>query len=83
MKITITCPNMSSNGAGRAFILAEALAKVHSVCVFGPSFGGGLWEPLINSNKVEYRLIEVANNADLYWKLPELINLIDGDAIYA
>lgn len=47
--VTIVCPDLTSNAAGRALLLAELLATETDVRLAGAVRGEGLWEPLVNS----------------------------------
>lgn len=82
MKISILSFNLSDNATGRADLLARLLAPRHEVAVIGPRFGPGVWEPARGS-PIEYRSVAAARGPRFARAAGKLLELIDGDLIYA
>ncbi len=83
MKISILVLDLSHNCLGRAYILAKILQRRHDVEIVGPMFGKGIWVPVINDKKVQYKSVKFYNRFISIPKLKELYCKIDGDVIYA
>ncbi|CAB3289257.1 Glycos_transf_1 domain-containing protein [Methanocaldococcus lauensis] len=82
MKISILTPDLSRNCLGRAYLLAKILQKYYEVEIIGPIFGNGIWKPVANDKTVTYKSVKINGNFNLK-HVKELINLADGDVIYA
>ena len=83
MKISIVSPNMSSNGLGRAHLLANILQRRHEVEIVGPMFGDCVWPPVSSDTTIKYRYVKMGRRFDPYFKIADLLRKIDGDVIYA
>ncbi|WP_292460124.1 glycosyltransferase family 4 protein [Methanothermococcus sp.] len=82
MKISILTPDLSRNCLGRAYLLAKMLQKYYDVEIIGPMFGNGIWNPVANDTTITYKSIKINSKFGLK-HVKELINLADGDVIYA
>src|SRR3989338_6905175 len=82
MRISILTPDISSNGLGRAYILAKVLQRHYSVEIIGPMFGENIWYPLRDDKSMNYKYIKVKNFFNIY-NLKQLLKQITGDIIYA
>jgi glycosyltransferase involved in cell wall biosynthesis len=82
-KITILDYNLSNNSVGRAYILADVLSKNYDVQILGPLLKGKtIWEPLQKSS-IPIKIIPFYNLPRLIFNFKHILNLIDGDVIYA
>jgi len=82
-KISILCYDLSSNAFGRAYLLARLLQARYEVEIVGPARRGELWMPLSNNAEVECKRIPFAEGSASFKQLKRLMDLIDGDIIYA
>lgn len=73
MKITILCPNVSSNALGRAHLLYLMLREEYEVEIVGPAADGEIWEPLRNDESINIRIV----------RSRRILKNISGDIIYA
>ncbi len=73
MKISILCPNLSSNALGRAYILAQILREKYQVEIIGPATDAGLWEAVGYDKSIEIKA----------GRTRELPGKIQGDVIFA
>jgi glycosyltransferase involved in cell wall biosynthesis len=53
MRVSVLCPNLSSNAFARAHLLASLFAPEHCVQIAGPILGDGLWRPLADETTVD------------------------------
>jgi len=83
MKISLLTPNLSSNGLGRAYLLAKILQRQYEVEIVGPVYGEGIWNPVADDGNVTYKAIKVTGKLKAYRQLWKEVKLIDGDVIYA
>jgi glycosyltransferase involved in cell wall biosynthesis len=84
MKISLLSPNLSSNGLGRAYLLAKILQRHYEVEIIGPVYGQGIWKPVANDGNVKYKAINIiSGKLKAYRQLWREVKLIDGDVIYA
>jgi glycosyltransferase involved in cell wall biosynthesis len=83
MKISIVSPNMSSNGLGRAHLLANILRRRYEVEIVGPMFGDCIWHPVSMDNTIKYRYVKMGTRFKPYCKIADLLRKIDGDIIYS
>lgn len=83
MKISILTPSLSSNGLGRAYLLAKILQKYHEVEIVGFTSGNGIWEPVAGDRSIIYKPVGIRGGLKVYRQIKKLINKIDGDVIYA
>lgn len=82
MKISILSFDLADNAAGRAELLARLLAPRFEVAVVGPRFGPRRWPPLENS-PIPHRDVPARRSPRFVGSLPALLELVDGDIIYA
>jgi len=82
VKISILCFDCSTNAAGRALLLAQLLKARYEVEVVGPHFGDGLWRPAAGAG-VTCRSLPGARYPRFLATIPRLVELIDGDLLYA
>ena len=84
MKISILCPSLSSNGLGRAYLLAKVLQRRYDVEIIGPLFGQGIWPPLAHAADVELTPVRIGPAPLAYCRLAGLFaRKVTGDVIYA
>ena len=81
MKISILTPDISSNGFGRAWLLAKLLQSQYDIEIIGPAFNNGIWQPLAKSCNFETKVVEGFENGKC--ELKKILTLITGDVIYA
>src|SRR5262245_28338122 len=82
MKVTVVAFDLSDNATGRADLLARLLAPRHDVRVVGPRFGADIWSPARKSS-VPYQAVAGARYPAFASRIPDALDLIDGDVIYA
>lgn len=82
MKISVLCFDCSTNAAGRALLLAQLLTPRYEVEVVGPHFGDGLWRPAAGAG-IPFRSLAGARFPGFLATIPRLLELIDGDLLYA
>jgi glycosyltransferase involved in cell wall biosynthesis len=82
VKITVLSFDLSDNATGRAELLARLLAPRWEVVVVGPQFGRRPWGPLEGS-PIAHRGVPVGRYPRFLASVPALLDLIDGDVIYA
>jgi glycosyltransferase involved in cell wall biosynthesis len=81
-RISVVCFDVSDNAAGRAELLARLLLPRYDVSVVGPRFGADVWAP-VRGGPVRYRSVPGGRYPRLLARRDELVDLIDGDLIYA
>jgi len=82
MKVTVVAFDLSDNATGRADLLARLLAPRYDVRVVGPRFGTDIWGPARKSS-VPYQAVAGARYPAFASRIPDVLDLIDGDVIYA
>jgi glycosyltransferase involved in cell wall biosynthesis len=82
VKISVVAFDLSDNATGRADLLARLLASRYQVSVVGPRFGTEVWRPARDGG-VSYRAIPGTRYPAFAGRVPSLLELIDGDVIYA
>lgn len=82
MKISIVAPDLSSNGLGRACILAEMLADAYEVEIVGTVFGKGIW-PTADLTRFRYRSVPGSLWPFYAPSFTRLKKIIDGDVVIA
>lgn len=82
MKVSILCPDLSDNTAGRAFLLARLLEPLARVEVVGPRYGPAVWEP-VASDRISHRALPGTRFPSFAATIPALVRLADGDLLYA
>jgi glycosyltransferase involved in cell wall biosynthesis len=82
MRISVVAFDLSDNATGRADLLARLLAPRYDVEVVGPRFGDEIWGPA-RAGKVAYRAVAGGRYPGFARRLGPLLDLIDGDVIYA
>src|SRR5262245_25219685 len=82
MKVTVLAFDLSDNATGRADLLARLLAPRYEVQVVGPRFSAEIWRPARDGG-VDYRAVGGGRYPAFAWRLSDLLELIDGDVIYA
>lgn len=82
MRISIVASDLSDNATGRADLLARLLAPRYQVSVVGPQFGEGQWIPS-RAGAVAYRAVKAPRGPGFVRRVPELLELIDGDVLVA
>ncbi|MCK5466091.1 glycosyltransferase [Candidatus Parcubacteria bacterium] len=89
MKISILNANLSNNCLGRTYLLAKILQRNYEVEIIGPMFGSKIWQPVIWDKSITYKSIKIRGSLKSkgllrsYFQTTRLINMIDGDVIYA
>ena len=83
MKISILAPDLSHNCLGRAYLLAKALQEHYMVEVVGPLLGDKIWGPVANDRGIKYKFVRLSNGLKVYWQFKRLLEIIEGDVIYA
>jgi len=81
MKISILTPDVSTNGFGRAWLLAKLLQNAYDVEIIGPTFGKGIWQPLANLCNFETKTVKGYDNGTFEFK--KMLKQITGDVIYS
>jgi len=82
MKISLLAPDLSHNCLGRAFILYRLLERDHEIKIVGPTFGDGIWPPLLNQG-LSYETVKMSGNVISHHRLLKILKMIDGDVVYA
>jgi glycosyltransferase involved in cell wall biosynthesis len=82
VRISIVASDLSDNATGRADLLARLLAPHYQVSVVGPQFGEGRWMPSRDS-AVAYHAVKASRGPGFARRVPELLELIDGDLLVA
>lgn len=85
MKISILCPDLSTNCLGRSYLLAKILQKNYEVEIIGPLLiNNTIWPPLAEDNEISYKFINFKPKFNLNpFKWFNLYKMIDGDIIYS
>jgi glycosyltransferase involved in cell wall biosynthesis len=82
VKVSILCFDLADNAVARAWLLARLLEPLGAVELIGPCYGPSVWTPLASSS-VPRRSIPGAKLPRLAAAFPRLLELADGDLIYA
>lgn len=82
MKISLLSPYLSSNGLGRAYVLAKMLERRYPVEVIGPVGAGGVWAPL-KDEPLPCTGVPVRTGLGSLGMLRSLIRQARGDVLYA
>ena len=82
MKVSILCFDLAHNAAGRAELLARLLAPRFEVDVVGPQFADAVWPPVARS-PIPHRGVRARRYPSFARIVPDLLQLIDGDVIFA
>jgi glycosyltransferase involved in cell wall biosynthesis len=82
VRISIVAFDLSDNATGRADLLARLLAPRYQVSVVGPQFGEERWMPS-RHGAVSYRAVKAPRGPGFARRVPELVELIDGDVLVA
>jgi len=82
VRISIVASDLSDNATGRADLLARLLAPRYQVSVVGPQFGEGRWMPS-RDGAVAYRAVKASRGPGFARRVPELLELIDGEVLVA
>ena len=81
-KVTILNFDLSDNSLGRAYILGQALSEFYDVEIMGTARKGKIWGPLRGSgNKITK--LPFSRFPFLLFKLPAILDKMDGNVIYA
>ena len=83
MKISLLCPNLSTNCLGRTYLLAKLLSHKYQVEIVGPILGNGIWEPLSQDKSINFKYFRVKHKLFPYFDFLRIIKSINGDIIYA
>ncbi|MFW5703287.1 MAG: glycosyltransferase [Patescibacteria group bacterium] len=80
MKITIVCPDSSSNSMGRGYILAQMLHKYYTVEIVAIDLSGtnSLWKPIQDATDIPITIVPFSGR-----RIQQILEKIDGDVIYA
>jgi glycosyltransferase involved in cell wall biosynthesis len=81
MRITLLCPNASSNSLVRTYPIAKVLARRHQVRVVGFRFGEGIFEPY--RNEFDYETIAARRLPGFLSQVRAMVRDIQADAVYA
>jgi len=82
VKVSVLAADLSDNATGRADLLARLLASRYEVEVVGPQFGDGVWAPA-RHGAVAHRGVRAGRYPGFARRLPELLQLIDGEILVA
>lgn len=82
MKVSIVAFDLSDNATGRADLLARLLSPRYQIDVVGPRFGPEIWRPA-REGVIGYRALAAPRYPGFAARVPALLDLIDGDLIYA
>ncbi|MBI2161562.1 MAG: glycosyltransferase [Candidatus Rokubacteria bacterium] len=82
MKVSVLAFDLSDNATGRADLLARLLAPRYGVEVVGPQFGSELWRP-VQGGAIVHRAVRAGKYPGFAARVPELLELADGDVILA
>jgi len=82
MKVSVLCPDVSSNAAGRADLLAKLLEPLGSIEVIGPRSLPGVWMP-VAAGPVRYTSVPTRRMPGFMATMADLARRADGDLIYA
>jgi glycosyltransferase involved in cell wall biosynthesis len=82
VKISVLSNNLSNNGFGRAFLLADILSRRYDVEIIGPVKASGIWPPLRNS-KLKIKTVPHRSMPGFFVSAFQMYKMIDGDVIYA
>jgi len=83
VKISILSFNLSNNGLGRAYLLAEVLSRRYEVEIIGPVYEDeGIWPPLKDA-KIKMRSVPLCRFPKFFRSIRDMLRMIDGDVIYA
>lgn len=82
MKVSVLCFDLADNALGRAELLARLLAPRYDVDVVGPQFAETIWRP-VASSPIPHRGVRARRYPGFARAIPSLLELIDGDVIYA
>jgi glycosyltransferase involved in cell wall biosynthesis len=82
VKVSVLAFDLSHNATGRADLLARLLAPRYDVEVVGPRFGAEMWRPARES-PVRYRSLPGGRYPRFATRVPDLLDLVDGDIVYA
>jgi glycosyltransferase involved in cell wall biosynthesis len=82
VKVSIVAFDLSDNATGRADLLARLLSPRYQTHVVGPRFGPEIWRPA-REGSVEYQALAASRYPGFAARVPALLDLIDGDMIYA
>ena len=82
MRVSVLCPDVSANAAGRADLLAKLLEPLGSVEVIGPRSLSGVWEP-VAAGPVRYTSVSTRRMPGFIATMTDLARRADGDLIYA
>lgn len=82
MDISIVSPDLSHNCLVRSHLLAEILNQRYDIEIVGPKLRGKVWEPV--AGDYNYKGIDMSQYSyEFLFEIPSLLDLIDGDLIYA
>jgi glycosyltransferase involved in cell wall biosynthesis len=80
--VSIVSPNLSNNGLGRAYVLAQLLERNYEVEIVGPQFEDKIWEPI--KDEYDYRGIKTGQRMYQFpFSVPDILERISGDIVYA
>ena len=84
MKVSILTPNFSSNGLGRAYLLAQLISKFMDVEIIGPMLSNKIWPPLSNQSQTEiqFKPIRWTKTQSFYAFIKRVSSTIEGDVLY-
>ena len=84
MKVSILTPNFSSNGLGRAYLLAQLISKFMDVEIIGPMLSNKIWPPLSNQSQTEiqFKPIRWTKTQSFYAFIKRVSSAIEGDVLY-
>lgn len=82
MKISILAHNLTNNGFGRAYMLAEILSRKYDIEILGPVEENGIWEPL-RACGMDIKTVMECDFPAFFGQAKRLTDMISGDVIYA
>ncbi len=82
MNVSILASDLSSNAMGRVLVLAQVLARRHTVEVIGPMYGDEVWPP-IAAQDLRINPLNVDRSWRALAKLRRLSRMVSGDVLYA
>ena len=85
MTVAVVAWDVGHNPLGRAYLIAEALARVYNVVLIGfqfPRYGNAVWKPLRGA-RIKPIVIPGDNFPEFQSRLSELASRIDADVVIA
>jgi len=82
MKVSVLANDLSMNSLGRAWLIASLAERNHEVEIVGPQFSDEIWYPMKDNFK--YKSVRSSSRTYRFaFDIPDLLDQIDGDVVYA